>query len=81
MADVLTVQRARQAQPQQRWHSLAVAPPHLHGPERLEARSAYEQGLLAAGADQVLSHTASLTPERLLEWLKEAPLGILGPCS
>jgi HAD superfamily phosphatase len=69
VADVLTVQRARQAEPQQRWHSLAVAPPHLHGDDHLAARSAYEQALLAAGADLVIRHTASLTPERLLEWL------------
>ena len=73
VADVLTVQRARQAQPQQRWHSLAVAPPHLQGAERLEGRQAYEQGLLAAGADRLLSHTASLTPELLLAWLEEGP--------
>jgi HAD superfamily phosphatase len=73
VADVMTVQRARQAQPQQRWHSLAVAPPHLHGAEHLEGRQTYEQGLLAAGADRLLSHTASLTPALLLDWLEEGP--------
>ncbi len=73
VADVMTVQRARQAQPQQRWHSLAVAPPHLHAGEHLEGRQAYEQGLLAAGADRLLSHTASLTPALLLDWLEEGP--------
>ena len=73
VADVMTVQRARQAQPQQRWHSLAVAPPHLHGAEGLEARQAYEQGLLDAGADRLLSHTASLTPALLLDWLEDSP--------
>ena len=73
VADVMTVQRARQAKPEQRWHSLAVAPPHLHGDGNQAARSAYEQGLLAAGADRLLSQTAKLTPELLLEWLAEAP--------
>ena len=73
VADVLTVQRARQTQPQQRWHSLAVAPPHLHAAEQLQGRQAYEQGLRAAGADRLLSHTASLTPALLLEWLGEGP--------
>ena len=73
VADVMTVQRARQALPQQRWHSLAVAPPHLHGAERLKARQAYEQGLLDAGADRLLSHTASLTPALLLDWLEDSP--------
>jgi len=73
VADVMTVQRARQAQPRQRWLSLAVAPPHLHGAEQQEARQAYEQGLLDAGADRLLSHTASLTPALLLDWLEQGP--------
>ena len=72
VADVLTVQRARQVVREQRWHSLAVAPPHLHGSERLQARQAYEQGLLAAGADRLLSQTANLTPALLLNWLGES---------
>jgi hypothetical protein len=39
----------------------------------LEGRQTYEQGLLAAGADRLLSHTASLTPGLLLDWLEEGP--------
>jgi HAD superfamily phosphatase len=60
VADVLTVQRARQACPQQRFISLAVAPPHLQGPERLEARQAYEERLRQAGADRILPATAAV---------------------
>jgi HAD superfamily phosphatase len=59
VADVLTVQRARQVCPQQRFFSLAVAPPHLQGPERLEARHAYEEQLRQAGADWILPSTAA----------------------
>ncbi|MEI6032474.1 MAG: TIGR01548 family HAD-type hydrolase [Synechococcaceae cyanobacterium ELA739] len=55
VADVQTVLRARQRLPDQRFLSLAVSPPHLHGPEQQPRRSAYEQQLLAAGADRILS--------------------------
>jgi HAD superfamily phosphatase len=60
VADVLTVQRARQVCPGQRFLSLAVAPPHLQGPERLEARHAYEERLRQAGADRILPATAAV---------------------
>lgn len=58
VADVLTVHRARAQCPGQRFLSLAVAPPHLHG--QPEARLAYETKLLEAGADAVLPGTAML---------------------
>ena len=60
VADVLTVQRARQVCPEQRFLSLAVAPPHLQGREQLEARHAYEQRLRQAGADRILSATVAV---------------------
>jgi HAD superfamily phosphatase len=60
VADVLTVQRARQVYPHQRFLSLAVAPPHLQGPEHLVARQAYEERLRQAGADRILPATASV---------------------
>ena len=60
VADVLTVERARQVVPQQRFLSLAVAPPHLQGPEHLEARHAYEERLRQAGADRILPATAAV---------------------
>ena len=62
VADVITVQRARQQRPRQRFVSLAVAPPHLHDPGARERRSHYEAQLLEAGADAVIpSTTAVLT--------------------
>jgi HAD superfamily phosphatase len=60
VADVLTVERARQVCPEQRFLSLAVAPPHLQGREQLEARHAYEQRLRQAGADRILPATVAL---------------------
>ena len=69
VADVLTVQRARQQCPDARFLSLAVAPPHLHGPQALERRAAYEARLIEAGADVVLPSTQALEPEALFSWL------------
>ena len=69
VADVLTVQRARQRCPDARFLSLAVAPPHLHGPEALGRRAAYEARLIEAGADVVLPSTQALEPEALVGWL------------
>jgi HAD superfamily phosphatase len=75
VADVETVQRARQAMPGQTFLSLAVAPPHLHGPDQLESRRRYEQRLLEAGADRILPHTNAVLPS-LLALLadRESPL-------
>jgi HAD superfamily phosphatase len=60
VADVDTVQRARHQHPDQRFWSLAVAPPHLHGPEQREIRASYEARLQAAGADRILAQTANV---------------------
>jgi len=60
VADVLTVQRARQVCPHQRFLSFAVAPPHLQGPEHRVARHAYEERLRQAGADRILPATTSV---------------------
>lgn len=60
VADVETVCRARTWVPDQCFLALAVAPPHLHPPEQLSRRRAYEQGLLAAGADFLLESTLQL---------------------
>ena len=69
VADVLTVQRARQQCPDARFLSLVVAPPHLQVPEAQEQRTAYEARLIEAGADVVLPSTQALEPEALLDWL------------
>ncbi|MEB3235490.1 MAG: TIGR01548 family HAD-type hydrolase [Cyanobacteriota bacterium] len=66
VADVQTVQNARQAQPQQCFTALAVAPPHLHRPGAELARQRYEEQLREAGADAVLRSTAAVV-ETLLQ--------------
>jgi HAD superfamily phosphatase len=63
VADVETVRRARLEHPQQRFLSLAVAPPHLHAPEQAPQRQDYELQLLRAGADHLLTSTASLSQD------------------
>lgn len=60
VADVETVCRARRCIPDQRFLSLAVAPPHLHGPDQQDRRHHYEQALVAAGADALLTSTQQL---------------------
>ncbi|MFZ0408019.1 MAG: TIGR01548 family HAD-type hydrolase [Cyanobium sp.] len=67
VADVQTVQRARERVPAQRFLSLAVSPPHLHEPGQRERRRLHEQQLLAAGADRIL--TSSDQVGRVLEAL------------
>ena len=59
VADVQTVLQARARLPEQRFVSLAVAPPHLHGAGSETARSQYENKLKDAGADRVLEHTGA----------------------
>jgi HAD superfamily phosphatase len=75
VADIETVHRARRQRPDQRFLALAVAPPHLHGPERSERRRAYEDRLRSAGADHLLRHTAQLghSPRDLLSALLDRP--------
>jgi len=60
VADVHTVVQARERWPEQRFVSLAVAPPHLQTAEQAAARRIYEQRLQQAGADRVLNKTAAL---------------------
>jgi HAD superfamily phosphatase len=67
VADVLTVQRARQQAPEQRFLALAVAPPHLHAPEAANRRGPYEARLRQAGADAVIPAT-----EQVLVALEQA---------
>ena len=67
VADVQTVLNARCQHPEQRFLSLAVAPPHLHQRDSTAARTRYEQQLQRAGADTVLEHTSAALP-----WLQGA---------
>ena len=68
VTDVVTLMRARQEVPQQRWLSLAVAPPHLHNAEAQSAREQYEQLLREAGAERILASTSAVI-DAMEAWL------------
>ena len=61
MADLYTVTRAKQLQPDRIWVGVGILPPHIQqaDPER---RQAYQHNLETAGATIVLSHLEALTP-------------------
>ena len=63
VADVKTVINARIRIPQQKFISLAIAPPHLHGNSNLEKRLNYESKLKAAGADVIIDSMDTLNDE------------------
>ena len=71
VADVQTVLNARTQVPQQRFMSLAVAPPHLHSVPAAASRLAYENNLRQAGADAVVPHTTGVIEP--LQGLLSAP--------
>ena len=54
VADVKTVINARNRIPQQKFISLAIAPPHLHGDSNLLKRHIYEVKLREAGTDLII---------------------------
>ena len=60
VADVKTVMNSREEIPEQKFISLAVAPPHLHLKKRLKERKIYESKLRSAGADFILNSTNDL---------------------
>ena len=57
VADVLTIQHAKQKVPNQIFVSLGIAPPHLHHQKHAIARAKYETLLTEAGADKVIKTT------------------------
>ncbi len=63
VADMYTVQRAREQQPDRVWMAIGVLPPHV---QETEARSlAYANTLEQAGADAVFWNVQELTPEKI----------------
>ena len=68
VADVLTVVRAREQQPELALTALAVTPPHV-GAIGAKGWEVYRQQLLHAGADHLVMATADLTPTHALQLL------------
>ncbi|WP_269621783.1 TIGR01548 family HAD-type hydrolase [Prochlorococcus marinus] len=67
VADVMTVENAREILPTQKFISIAVAPPHLHSVNNSSNRNAYEKKLIAAGANKILKSTNDIF-EYLATW-------------
>ncbi|MCP6759567.1 MAG: TIGR01548 family HAD-type hydrolase [Fischerella sp. CENA71] len=67
VADMYTVERARQTslQPEKTWIGVGVLPPHVQ--ETTARRDAYAETLRQAGAAIVLNNVQELTPRRILE--------------
>ncbi len=63
VADVITVMKARDLIPNQKFISLGVAPPHLHKKDKSMKRKTYEQKLLNAGADIIIPSTMKALKE------------------
>jgi HAD superfamily phosphatase len=63
VADMLTVERARQHQPERDWRAIGVLPPHVQ--ETAERKLGYTQTLQEAGADVVFENVQELTPEQI----------------
>jgi len=63
VADIKTVINARSRIPQQKFISIAIAPPHLHGDSNNEKRLNYEVKLREAGADVILKSMDNVKDE------------------
>ena len=66
VADVKTVVNARIKIPDQKFISLAIAPPHLHENHNLEKRFSYESELRKAGADLIIKSMDNLKNELII---------------
>jgi HAD superfamily phosphatase len=65
VADMHTVAKARELNPERTWIGVGVLPPHVQ--ETAARRDAYSETLLKAGAAVVLSNVQELTPEQIQE--------------
>ncbi|MGB3642377.1 MAG: TIGR01548 family HAD-type hydrolase [Rivularia sp. (in: cyanobacteria)] len=65
VADMYTVEKARNNQPNRTWIGVGVLPPHVQ--ETAQKRDAYKESLKKAGATIVLSNVQELTPEKIHE--------------
>ena len=65
VADVKTVINARIKIPDQKFISLAIAPPHLHLESNREKRESYEAELIKAGADYVINSMDNIKNEAI----------------
>ncbi len=69
VADMYTVEKAQENQPNRTWIGVGVLPPHVQ--ETAQKRDAYTESLKKAGATIVLSNVQELTPEKIQELVRE----------
>ncbi len=60
IADIQTINNAKQLYPFQRFISIGISPPHLKTAENIQKKSNYESQLKAAGADFIISSVIDL---------------------
>ncbi|MCM0592326.1 MAG: TIGR01548 family HAD-type hydrolase [Gloeotrichia echinulata DVL01] len=65
VADMYTVEKARELKPERNWIGVGILPPHVQ--ETAARRDAYSETLQKAGAAIVLSNVQELTPEQIQE--------------
>lgn len=63
VADMYTVENARQQEPQRTWIGVGILPPHVQ--ESVDRQQAYATTLQQAGAQVVLGNVQELTPEQI----------------
>ena len=69
VADMYTVENARQHQPDRQWIGIGVLPPHVQA--SAEQSHAYAATLQKAGAAVVFDHVEKLTPAKIRELVSE----------
>lgn len=68
VADMYTVERARQIHPDRRWIGVGVLPPHVQ--ETADRSTAYAESLKQAGAQVIFANVQQLTPIEVDQLLK-----------
>ena len=63
VADIYTITKARELQPERPWLAVGVLPPHVQSHNPSQAN--YTKKLKDAGADKVLDHVEKLTPSQI----------------
>ncbi len=69
VADLYTIEKAKQQQPNRTWIGVGVLPPHVQDSE--DRKNAYSASLQKAGAAVVLANVKELTPELIGELVKD----------
>lgn len=63
VADMYTITKARQHQPDRPWYAVGTLPPHIQ--TTAERQASYTETLRVAGAQLVLTNVQQLTPDRI----------------